>query len=256
VKPTRYTALLALTTCACSLFASQGPPPPDVKEPRALVSRDTTRMRELHALVRSDLDEIAALQTAFFDVQPARWRQPFPLSQFKYVAMSCLNEPPGDDPTKPATVEGDPTREAIALRYDIRLGCAPPTLPSLWDAVSGDDNDARFAAVQLARVDRIRELRSRLYWRLNQLPGVIQDEQAALATRRAEWRRVRAEVERNRSDYKPEARSEANRRLTAYEGDLLDLADAIVTLDSALPQWPDDLQRRLSSFTLALTTLN
>jgi len=252
---TRPLLALILSTSACSIFTSQGPPAPDISAQQAVVGEDTRRLRELHALVRRDLDEITALQRAFFDVQPARWRPPFPLSQFKYVAMSCLNEPPVGDPNLPPAIEGDLTREAISARYQVRLGCAPQTLPALWDAVSPDDDAARFAVVQLARVDRVRELRSRLYWRLNQLPAVIQDRQAALATQRAEWRRVRAQIERDRSDYKDGTRVEADRRLATYEAELRELADAIVSLESSLPACPDDLQQRLSSFTLAITVL-
>jgi hypothetical protein len=253
--PLALLALLTLLTSGCSLFTSQGPPPPEVKALRGAAQAEAARMQELHALVTRDLDEISTLQAAFFAVKPERWRAPFPLDHFKLVAMSCLNEPPADDPNLPAQIEGDAVREAIAARYEVRLGCAPATLATLWNSVQAEDQHARFAIIQLARVDRIRELRSRLHWRINQLPAVIQGELATLASQRAEWRRVRDEVQRNQPDYKADTRAEANRRLAAYEADLTGLQDAIKTVEAALPAWLDELQHRLSSFTLAITVL-
>jgi hypothetical protein len=251
------TAALLLATLAslpsCAIFDNKGPDPPRVNKIVDRTRARAERMREVQSLMTQDLAQIQQLQQEIFSVDPNRWLQPFPLSLFRFVAMSCLNERLMlDEEREP----DDPPRLAIQARYDVALGCSPTSLPELWAAVSADEAQARFMVVQLARIDRVRALRARLYKRLNLLPQLIREEQAKMAELRAEWRRVDAEIKRNRSAYRGESLTTAQRRLNVLDAELLELGESIIALSSAQSQWPQLLQRHISALTMELTALS
>lgn len=251
-------AILVVSAGASGCFTARGPEPLDLSVARGKISDDGARLVQIRQVMERDLEQLAVLRNSFESSSQSLYSAPFPLDLFKYVAMSCFNEPfnsrtGSDTPTQApqnAASDGPKTKKSGPWT------CSPEYAERLMVALQQRVPDRQAAAKkQLHDLDQLRQLRAKLLFRLGQLPAILREMRQLLATRRADLRRMRAAEARRRTEYNGSDWEEMERRFEAFEQDLLDLNNQISQLDEVATSWKPVVETQISALYSHLTSL-
>lgn len=237
--------LWALGVGASGCFNTRGPDPLDLSVAQQKISNDSQRLVQIRQVMERDLKELEALRLSFESAPQELYAHPFPLDLFKYVAMRCFNDPfdtrAGD--VGASEIDGLTCRSEYAGRLMVELH---EQVPQHQAAALG----------QLTELDRLRQMRAKLLFRLGQLPGVLREMRQALATRRADLRRMRDAEARRRTEYRGDNWQEMERRFARFDQELNNLSTEIEQLAEVTPSWKPLVETQIAALYAHLTSLS
>jgi hypothetical protein len=111
----------------------------------------------------------------------------------------------------------------------------------LEERLDRDSSVRPFGVEKLQEIDGLRILRARLQGRLRQLPAIVRRTRNYLASRRAEARQLRQDIERREPEYAKATFDEALNRVTEYRASLDRLETAIDDVERSIPNWSEAL---------------
>src|SRR5690554_222755 len=241
-------ALILAVWVACAgasgCLRASGAAPLDLSVSQGQITDDSARLVQIRQVMERDL---ALLETSRQDFESAPrqiYRAPFPLDLYKYVAVDCFNEP--------YVVRAGAPSQAPA-----QWTCEPEYLGRLMVEIEQRVPEHKAAAMQqLQQLDRLRQMRAKLLFRLGQLPGVLGEMRQLLATRRADLRRMRAAEARRRTEYQGSDWQEMERRFERFEQELARLSQEVERLAEETPTWKPRVEAQISALYVHLTTLS
>src|SRR5690554_2827893 len=158
-------ALILAVWVACAgasgCLRASGAAPLDLSVSQAKITDDSARLVQIRQVMERDLALLETSRKAFEAAPRDIFRAPFPLDLFKYVAVDCFNEPYAVRASAPAEALGE-------------WSCAPEYAGRLMVEIEQRAPAHKSAAMhQLHQLDRLRQMRAKLLFRLGQLPGVL-----------------------------------------------------------------------------------
>lgn len=242
-------ALLLAVWVACAgatgCLRASGAAPLDLSVAQGHISDDRARLVQIRQVMERDLAQLKTSRQDFEAAPRHIYRAPFPLDLFKYVAVDCFNEPYVVRPGAPSPASAE------------QWSCAPQYLGRLLAEIEQKTPEHKAAAMQrLHQLDRLRQMRARLLFRLGQLPGVLGEMRQLLATRRADLRRMRAAEARRRTEYQGSDWQEMERRFERFEQEIAGLSQEVERLAEEVPTWKPRVEAQISALYAHLTTLS
>lgn len=248
----------AASAGASGCFIASGPEPLDLSVSQGKITDDSERLVNIRQVMERDLAQLEASRKSFESTPTDLYRAPFPLDLFKYVAVLCFNEPYDMRPAKRAAPQVDEGAKEIENEIE-KLGdwtCEPEYAGRLMVALHEHVPQHQAAAMhQLTELDRLRQSRAKLLFRLGQLPGVLREMRQLLATRRADLRRMRAAEARRRTEYRGSDWEEMERRFDRFEQELTGLSQEIERLAKVTPSWKPLVEAQIVALYAHLTSL-
>ncbi|MBA2664832.1 MAG: hypothetical protein H0U74_21265 [Bradymonadaceae bacterium] len=225
--------------------AAQSPAGPDIDAALNATTRQTAQIDSIQIQMADDLDQFVSLRSRFLHAGIELNQPPFPIEQFRFVVVSCLNEESNAAGEQPGNTV--PSAELL---------CRPTFLDDLLLRLEQVPPERRRTALEMLKlVDELRQVRSTLRHRIARIPQTIRTSQGLLEDQRAELRQAQAELERRRPQYSSSDWRAAQTRLEDFRTELSRLEDAIEALTVAYPDWPRQLDGHVSGLYMDLAGL-
>lgn len=246
--------LIGASAGASGCFTASGPEPLDLSVSQQRIADDRGRLINIRNVMERDLAQLEASRKSFESAPTDLYQLPFPLDLFKYVAVLCFNEPYDIRAANRAVAQVEEDTKEVE-----KLGgwtCEPEYAERLMVALHEQVPQHQAAAMeQLTELDRVRQSRAKLLFRLGQLPGVLREMRQLLATRRADLRRMRAAEARRRTEYRGSDWEEMQRRFDRFEQELAELSQEIERLSEVTPTWKPMVEAQIVALYAHLTSL-